>query len=99
MKNILFILAITIFTSACSAQAVAPQAVVDMSKVHNDTYIVCKSKLDNSEIDYLKSGRTDYPSVTFQNFTVSNVVDIYGKHWSVNQTEWLNYICASKVLP
>jgi len=92
-------LAFLLFATACTAQSVAPQATVDLSKVHNDTLVTCKYKLDGSELDYLQSQRTDVKSTLFADYTISNIVDLGGKHWSVNQAEWTNFVCTTKALP
>lgn len=97
MKKFLILTAVLLVT-ACQAQEVRPQQI-DLSKYHNDTYVTCASKLDHSELDYLKSQRVDAQSSLFNGFTVSNVTDVNGKHWSVNQTEWTNYVCSEKALP
>lgn len=98
MKKAL-LMACLLFATACSAQSVAPAATVDLSKVHNDTLVTCKYKLDGSELDYLQSQRTDVKSSLFTDYTISNIVDLGGKHWSVNPAEWSNFVCTSKVLP
>lgn len=97
MKKILMLSAV-MFMSACAAQEVKPQQL-DLSQIHNDVYVTCNSKLDHSELDYLKSQRHDDQSTIFNGFIISQVVDVSGKHWSINQTEWTNYICSEKTLP
>jgi hypothetical protein len=94
MKKIILLVSLIGLLSACTTVQ-----AVDLTKIHNDTYVICKSKLDGSELDYLKSQRVDIKSAIFPDFTVSNVTDINGNHVTVNQTEWLNYVCTQKVLP
>lgn len=93
MKKIVFGSMFAFMLTGCFAQT------VDLTKYHNDTYVTCKSKLDNSELDYLQSQKTETTSTLMPNFKISNIVDIRGKHWSVNQIEWNNYDCVQKKLP
>jgi hypothetical protein len=74
-------------------------ATVDLSKIHNDTYITCVSSLDDSKLDYLKSQRIDAPSVEFPSVTVSTITDIHGKVLNINSQEWTQYTCNEKALP
>lgn len=95
----LILLSCLLFASACTAQNVDVSSPVDLSTVHNDTLVTCKNKLDNSELDYLQSHKTDVKSTIFTDYTVSDIIDIHGKHWSVNQAEWTHFVCTSKALP
>jgi hypothetical protein len=97
MKKFL-IIPMLMFVFSCSAQTVTPTPP-DLSKVHNDTLVSCVSKLDHSTVEYLKSQRVDIPSQYFADFIISNVVDVNGKHWSINQIEWEDLVCTSKSLP
>jgi hypothetical protein len=83
--------------SSCAAQSVAP--TIDLTQIHNDVIVTCVSKLDNSQLVYLKSQRVDTKSTLFNDFVVSNVTDVFGVRHTVNQTEWTNENCSEKVLP
>jgi hypothetical protein len=90
MKKIAF--SFLLLLSSCAT-------TVDLSKIHNDTYVACISSIDNDKLDYLKSQRTDSPSTEFPNITVSTIIDVHGKAWNVNSQEWTQYTCTEKLLP
>lgn len=93
MRFVILFLFIIICIAACGSQP------VDLSGFHNDTYISCTSKLDHSELDYLKSHRHDFQSDLMPSVTVSNVTDIHNKPWTINSFEWTQYSCTEKILP
>lgn len=97
MRNILFLTAMMLCATSCTAQGVVPS--VDLSGIHNDVVVTCISKQDNSRLEYLKSKRVDIKSAIFADFIISDVTDVYGVAHTVNQTEWTNLACTEKVLP
>ena len=99
MKKYLMLPLLLVFMLSCAAQSVPPQTNVDLSKIHNDVLVTCVSKLDNSTLSFLQSQKIETKSKFFNDYTISQIVDIYGKHWLVNQTEWTNLNCTKKVLP
>jgi len=81
-------------TTACAAQ----QSTIDVTKYHNDDLVTCKNTLDRSELDYLKSQRKDVKSTIFEDYTISQIIDVNGKHWSVNEAEWTHFVCNTQHL-
>jgi hypothetical protein len=81
---------------ACSAQAVHQ---VDVSVYHGQTYVTCTNKLDSSHLNYLESQKADYKSSIIETVTISNITDVEGKRWSVNQNEWTNFVCTKQLIP
>lgn len=113
MKKILLVIGLSFLMAGClppnspTAQAAsfpAPSTTsvrstpIDLSKVHGATLINCTNKLDNSHLVYLKSDRTDKQSSLFNSVTLSEIIDVQGKHWVINQYQWRNYKCVSKEL-
>ena len=99
MKKLFLIPLFMLVMASCSAAVLPAPPVVDLTQVHNDTVITCQSNLEHYTLEYLKSQRTDEKSKIFADFTISNVIDVEGKHWVINQTEWQDYTCVSKFLP
>jgi PBP1b-binding outer membrane lipoprotein LpoB len=92
MKRIIFTLVSTLMLASCAT-------TIDLSKIHNDTYVQCVSNIDKNHLDYLKSNRWDVPSTEFPNITISTMVDIHHKVWNINSQEWTQYTCTEKALP
>lgn len=103
MKSFLLAIALTLVSSACSAQEapvviVAPPSVVE-APVANDVLFHCEYKYDRTyNIVFLDSHRVIYHPPSLPELTVYRIIDIRGGHWAINEYDWLNYTCTETTI-
>lgn len=97
MKKFFILAATLLLTSACSAQYVKVVPVVAQPIPVGSVLVNCTYKYDYKyNIHFLESNKVVYHPPAFPTLTVYQIVDIYGKHWAINEYDWLNYTCTSE---
>lgn len=94
MRFLLIGLMVTL--TACASVA---HHAIDVTTIHDDTLVTCHSKVEKKDLVYIGSMRHDFQSKVFPQLTLSNIIDIDDKPWTINSMEMTQFACTEKQLP